>query len=122
METTRNIYDLKQRTYQYALEIIRFLATLPKDYITQTIGKQLLRSATSIGANIVEGRSSGSRKDFANFYNHALKSANESTFWLGLLKDSGRAPNEAVRSHLDETTQLSKILASCLITARGKRS
>ncbi len=47
----KKVYDLKKRTYLYALEIIRFLEGLPRDYVTQTIGKQLLRSATSIGAN-----------------------------------------------------------------------
>lgn len=75
------VYDLKKRTYLYALEVIKFLGSLPKDYIADTIGRQLLRSATSIGANIVEAQASSSKKDFANFYNYALKSANESKFW-----------------------------------------
>ena len=86
------VYNLKKRTYIYALDVIKFLEDLPKDYISQTIGKQLLRSATSIGANIIEAQASSSKRDFANFYSHSLKSANESKFWLGLLKDSNRAP------------------------------
>jgi four helix bundle protein len=56
------VYDLKKRSYIYALDAIKLLEGLPKDYISQTIGKQLLRSATSIGANIVEAQAASSKK------------------------------------------------------------
>jgi len=79
---------LKHRAYQYSIKLIEFLDTLPQDTSTEVIGKQLLRSATSIGANIVEAKSASSRRDFTNFYSHALKSANESLYWLGLLRDA----------------------------------
>jgi four helix bundle protein len=115
------VYDLKKRAYIYALDVIKFLEGLPKDYITQTIGKQLLRSATSIGANIVEAQAASSKKDFANFYRHSLKSSNETKFWLNLLKDSGKATNEKVNPILQETNELSNILASCILTIRGKK-
>jgi four helix bundle protein len=114
------VYDLKKRTYSYALEVIKFLEGLPKDHISQTIGKQLLRSGTSIGANIVEAQASSSKKDFANFYSYSLKSANESKFWLGLLRDSGKAPSDTVHSILNETNELSNILASSILTMKGK--
>ena len=120
MRTETKVYDVKQRTYLYALDIIRFLDTLSRDYVTQTIGKQLLRSATSIGANVVEAKASSSKKDFANFYNHSLKSANETKFWLGLLHDSGKAASQHVKPLLDETAELSNILASSLLTMREK--
>lgn len=114
-------YDLKKRTYLYALEIIRFLESLPKDYISQVIGKQLLRSATSIGANIIEAQAASSRKDFINFYNHALKSANESKFWLGLIKDSGKASPDMTASLLNETSELANILGASILTMKGKK-
>lgn len=120
--TTVKAYDLKQRTYLYALEVIKLLEALPGDYIARTIGKQLLRSATSIGANVLEARASSSRKDFANFYSYALKSANESIFWLSLLKDTGKASSERIQPILDETHELSKILASSLLTMKGRRT
>ena len=115
------VYDLKKRTYIYALDVIKFLEGLPKDYISEIIGRQLLRSATSIGANIVEAQASSSKKDFANFYSHSLKSANESKFWLGLLKDSGKASSDKVGSILNETNELSNILASSILTMKGKK-
>ena len=68
--------------------MIEFLDTLPKDTSSQVIAKQLLRSATSIGANIVEAEGASSKRDFTNFFSHSLKSANESLYWLGLLRDA----------------------------------
>jgi four helix bundle protein len=115
------IYDVRERAYCYALEIVKFLETLPNDYIAQAMGKQLLRSATSVGANIVEAKASSSKKDFANFYSYSLKSANESKFWLGLLQDAGKVDRTRVRPLLDETHELSNILAASLLTMRGKR-
>jgi four helix bundle protein len=114
-------YDLKKRTYSYALEIIKFLTILNGDYITQTICKQLLRSATSIGANITEARSSSSKRDFANFYSYALKSANETKFWLGLLRDSGKISVGKIQPLLDEVSELTNILASSILTIKGRK-
>jgi four helix bundle protein len=83
--------DLKQRAYKYSIKVIGFLDTLPQDMSTNIITNQLLRSATSIGANLVEAKGSSSKKDFTNFFNHALKSANESLYWLGLLRDAKKS-------------------------------
>lgn len=88
---------------------------------TQIIARQLLRSSTSIGANIVESHGSSSKKDFANFFSYALKSANESKYWLGLLRDSNKAPQDETNRLLQETIELSNILAASLMTIRGKR-
>ena len=121
MRTETKVYDVRERTYRYALEVLKFLETLPDDYITRTIGKQLLRSATSVGANVAEAKGSTSKRDFANFYSYSLKSANESKFWLGLLRDGGKAPVDRVKPLLDETFELSSILASSLMTMHGKK-
>ena len=115
------IFDVKERTYRFALEVIRFLRQLPDDHVARTIGQQLLRSATSIGANIVEAQACNSKKDFANFYTYALKSANESKFWFGLLKDSGVVTAERVSPLLSETCELANILAASILTLKGKR-
>ena len=116
------IYDLKKRTYAYALDIIKFLESLARDYISREIGGQLLRSATSVGANIIEAQASSSRKDFANFYSHSLKSANESKFWLSLLKDSNKAPVDKTNLLLNETSEIANIVASSILTLKGKRN
>lgn len=119
--TTKNSKDnLKYRSYIYAIDIIKLVANLPKNLVGDTIGKQLLRCGTSIGANIVEAQSGTSRKDFINFYSHALKSANESKFWLCLLRDSTSIDNKKIESLLDETAQIANMLAKSILTLKGK--
>ena len=114
--------ELKKRTYLYALNIIKFIDVLNKnDLVVQIISKQLLRSATSIGANIIEAQAGSSKKDFTNFFSHALKSANESKFWLGLLRDSKKGNQEEIEKLLQETIELSNILGSSILTLKGKK-
>lgn len=115
------IYDVRERTYRYALQIVKFLETLPRDYIAQTMGKQLLRAATSVGANIVEAKAASSKRDFVNFLQYSLKSANESKFWLGLLQDSEKADRQQTKALLDETHEISSILAASVLTLKGKK-
>lgn len=113
--------DVKTRSYRFALNTIGFLDRLPRDGIVREISRQLLRSSTSIGANIIEAQASSSRRDFANYFNHALKSANETKFWLGLLRDSGKGQQTEVDVLLQESTEISNILGASLLTLRGKR-
>ena len=111
---------LKDRTYQYSIKMIEFLDNLPKDNSAQIISKQLLRSATSIGANIVEAQASSSKKDFTKYFNYSLKSANESVYWLNLLKDTKKINNNQIEYLLNETEEFAKILGSGILTLKGK--
>ncbi len=113
--------ELKHRSYQYSIKMIEFLDNLPKDASTKIITKQLLKSATSIGANIVEAKGASSKKDFTNFFSRALKSANESLYWLGLLRDAKKINNTQLEYLLNETKELASILGSSILTLRGKR-
>ena len=111
---------LQDRTYQYSIKVIEFLDALPKDTSTGVITNQLLRSATSIGANIIEAQASSSKRDFTNFLTHSLKSANESSYWLGLLKDARRINNPQLTYLLQETKELSNILGSSILTLKNR--
>jgi len=111
---------LKDRTYQYSIKMIEFLDSLSKDSSTQIISKQLLKSATSIGANIVEAQASSSEKDFTKYFNYSLKSANESVYWLNLLKEAKKINNNQIEYLLNETKELAKILGSSILTLKGK--
>jgi four helix bundle protein len=113
--------ELKHRAYQYSIEIIEFVDSLPKNVTVSVITKQLLRSATSIGANSVEAKGAGSKKDFTNFFGHSLKSANESLYWLGLLRDAKKINNTRLDCFLKETKELANILGSSILTLKGKR-
>jgi four helix bundle protein len=113
--------EFQKRAYNFALEIIKFIDKLPKNNSCDTIGNQLLRSATSIGANVIEASAASSKRDYTNFFNHALKSANETKFWIGLLRDSGKADKNTTNKLLQEVTEIANILASSIITLKGKR-
>lgn len=119
-KNSKHKIKLKDRTYQYSIKMIEFLDNLPKDNSAQIISKQLLRSATSIGANIVEAQASSSKKDFTKYFNYSLKSANESVYWLGLLKDAKRTNNNQIEYLLNETKELAKILGSSILTLKSK--
>jgi four helix bundle protein len=108
--------DAKVRTYRFALDIIKLVDSLPAGRTSMLIGDQLLRSGTSIGANIIEAQAGSSRKDFRNFLNHALKSANETRFWLALLRDSGKKPKTQIDPLLGEAKEISNILGASIVT------
>ena len=111
----------KQRLYKFTLELIEFLDKLPKDNVSRRIGDQLLRSGTSIIANYIEGQAASSKKDFTNYFNTSLKSANESKLWLALLRDSKRAKAEDVSCFLKELDEIANIFASSILTLKGKK-
>ena len=115
-------FDLKKRVYFHALDVIRLLDKLPRDYVSGTIAKQLIRSATSIGANLIEAQSSSSRKDFLNYYQYSLKSSNESRYWLALLRDSGKIGRDTAGRFIQETKKVSNILASIILKLKYKNS
>jgi four helix bundle protein len=113
--------EFKKRLYSFSLKLIQFLDKLPNDSISKRLSDQLLRSGTSILANYIEGQSASSKKDFTNYFNTSLKSANESEVWLALLRDSGRAKPEDIGWFLNELDEISGIFASSILTLKGKK-
>lgn len=113
--------DLRYRSYQFSLSVIGFVSSLPNKRIYWIITDQLLRSATSIGANIIEAKASSSRRDFIKFYQISLKSANETIYWLNLLKGSDMVTSKKLKLLIKEAEELSKMLGSSLLTLKGKK-
>ncbi len=113
--------DFKARVYNWVLKIVRFVDSLPKSSINDVMGKQLLRSSTSVIANYVEANSASSKKDFINFFTHALKSANESKVWLALFGDVNNTNKKNTTSLALELNEISKIIASSILTMKGKK-
>ncbi len=112
--------DFKRRLYDWVLKLIRMIDVLGKDSVSLVMGKQLLRSGTSILANYVESNSASSKRDFINFFTYSLKSANESKVWLTLLKDTGKGNLKELKWLLDELNQIANILATSILTLKGK--
>ena len=116
--------EFKVRIYKYILRLVKFLSALPKAPVIREIISQLMRSGTSIGANYFEAQSASSKRDYQNFFNHSLKSANETKFWLAILRDSGLVSKHLQKECdwlLQETKELAKIFASSILTLKGKR-
>ena len=101
-----NNSDFKQqlirRSFTLARKIIVLVDKFPKKRSAWVIADQLLRSATSIGANIIEAQAASSKRDFVNFLNHALKSGNETKFWLALARDLDSQLSEEINELLKE--------------------
>ena len=113
--------EFKKRLYQFVLRLIRLINFIPKSMTNEVIGKQLLRSGTSILANFIEAHSASSRKDFTNFFTHSLKSANESKVWLALLKDTKQGNPAEVANLLKELIEIANILAASILTLKKKK-
>ncbi len=113
--------EFKKRLYKFTLDLIEFIDKLPKDNTTNRICDQLIRSGTSIIANYIEGQSASSKKDFTNYFNHCLKSSNESKLWLSLLKDSKRANVNDADILINELKEISNIFASSILKLKGKK-
>lgn len=114
------VINLQKRSFLFSVEIIKFAEKLGKDRAVYIIIDQLLRCATSIGANIIEAQSASSRKDFTNFYHIALKSANETKYWLMLLLYTRKSNENSMQPLLDELDQICRILVKSLLTLKGK--
>lgn len=112
--------NVKVRAYNFSIEIIVFVNELPNKRAFWVIGDQLLRAATSIGANMIEAQASSSKREFINFYQIALKSANETKYWLCLLRDSYHELRLRCAELLREATETSNMLGSSILTLKGK--
>lgn len=114
--------DIKIRSYNFAIKIIHYLDSENIKTIFYSFVDQLLRSSTSIGANLIEGKSAHSKKDFIKFYEIALKSANESKFWICLLRDGLRLNKSELNKLLAEAIEISNIIASIIIKLKETKS
>ncbi len=110
--------DLKQRTKRFALRIIELYSGLPQGVVFQVIGKQLLRSGTSVGANYREATRARSKAEFAAKASLSLQELDETAYWLELLVER-RKPDQETSDLLKETSELTAIFATMVKNARN---
>jgi|SRR3989338_8340655 len=115
--------DIKERTFAFALEIVRLCQTLDgKRGPARTLGRQLLRSGTSIGANVEEAQAGQSQADFISKYNIALKEARETIYWLRLLDASEECSDGACKTLSQEAGEIARIIGSIIVnTKKGSK-
>ena len=113
--------DIPTRAFDFGVRIIRLCRHMDaKPGTSRTLASQILRSGTSIGANVEEGQAAQSKADFIAKYSIALKEARETAYRLRLLVASGVIPPRRVQLLLDECNQLCKMLARAILTARRR--
>jgi four helix bundle protein len=113
-DNKQKLRDLKERTKDYALRIIRLFGALPKHTIGQVIGKQLLRCGTSVGANYREAIRARSRSEYAAKLQIALMELEETLYWLELLEGAQIFPAIKLAGLRSETSELSAIFVSLI--------
>ena len=112
---------MKERTKEFALKVVRLYASLPTSVIAQTLGKQVLRSGTSVGAHYREAVRSRSDAEYISKVEGALQELEESGYWLELLADSGVCKAEAVAALRREAGELTAMLVACAKKAKSKK-
>ena len=113
---------LKNRTKTYALRIIKLYQALPKSGETQGIGKQILRSGTSVGAQYREACRAKSQADFINKMEGSLQELDETGYWLELLTESQIVPAERLADLQKESNKLTAIFVTSVKTAKKNRN
>jgi four helix bundle protein len=113
-------YDLLPRTKMFARRIIRLYCSLGKtDVVAQVLGKQVLRSGTSVGANYREANRARSKAEFISKMGDCLKEADETLYWLELLTDEKIVPATKLQSLLTESNELVAIFITIIKKARS---
>jgi len=111
--------DLKSRTKEFALRIIKMYCALPKTTVAQVPGKQVLRSGTSVGANYREANRARSKGEFVSKMGDCLKELDETAYWLELLVESGIVQQRTMAELLNETGQLTAIFVTIINKAKN---
>ena len=118
--TTETPQDLRTRTTEFALKFVRLYTSLPKSTEAQVLGKQVLRSGTSVGAHYREGHRAKSDADIVNKFGILLQELDDTDFWLDLLVKADIVPAVKVASLIKETNELIAIFTT-IVTKIKKR-
>lgn len=110
--------DIRDRTRKFAVRIIKLTKELKKHNIDYPLVRQVLRSGTSVGANVREGKASSSKKELMRFYEIALRSANETEYWMEILEEGYELNQELMKNDKNELTEISKVLGAIIVNLK----
>ena len=110
-------YDIRERTLQFAVRVIQAIRRLPEDAATRVLAYQLVRAATSVGANVEEADGTESTRDFVHKMSIARKEARESRYWIRIVRAS-IVDDENWNSLQQESEELARILSAIINSAR----
>ena len=112
--------DLKERTKKFALRIIRLYTALPKTAEAEVIGKQILRSGTSVGAHYAESQRGKSNADFIGKLQIALQKLEETIYWLELIIEADIFPEKRIKPLIEETNELIAMLTTTVLKVKSR--
>ena len=121
MKQEQSRQDLGKRTKDFALRVIRLYAALPKTPEAQVIGKQLLRSGTSVGAHYREARRAKSDADFVSKVEGALQELDETAYWLELLAESSIVKPDRLKPLTDECEELIAMFVTMVKNVKNRK-
>lgn len=121
VEENLAVYNIKHRAFYFAKEVVLFIGKLKYERIYFSLFDQLVRSVTSIRANLVEGIAGSSKNDFVKFNIIALKSANETKYWLCLIRDTMEINKTSLERFIKEADEISRIIASIVINSKKNK-
>ncbi|MCU0339179.1 MAG: four helix bundle protein [Spirosomaceae bacterium] len=113
--------DLKLRTKQFSLRVIKLVQSLPNDKVSDVLGKQLIRSGTSVGANYRSACRAKSQADFINKIHICEEEADESSYWMELLAESELMPLNRLENLMKESNELTAIFSASVLTAKQNK-
>ena len=114
--------EMKLRTKKFVLRIIKLVSSLPNTFVATTIGKQLLRSGTSVGANYRSACRARSTADFLSKLGIVEEEADESIYWMELLVESKVVSDARLADLIDEASQIVSIIVAAIKTSKQKRN
>ena len=114
-------FDLKARTKKFAVTVVNLVKTFPEKKVYWIIGDQVLRAATSVGANYRAACRSKSKNDFSYKINIVLEEADETCFWLELLEEAELVDPKIIKPIWKEANELTAIFSKALITAKSSK-
>lgn len=113
-----NADELRARTRAFSLRVVKLVQSLPQNMVSDVLGKQVLRSATSVGANYRAACRAQSDAMFISKLSIVVEEADETVYWLELIRDAGLIKAELLAELIDESEQILKIMASSRKTAK----
>lgn len=114
-------FDIRERTFEFAVQVVRLVGRLPRTVTGIEIGRQVVRSATSIGSNVEEADAAESKRDFVHKMSIAHKEARETRYWLRI-SQAGLVDDEEVQALIQESDELVRILYTIVKNARQSPS
>jgi len=116
-----NADELRARTRKFALRVVKMVQVLPRNAVADVLGKQVLRSATSVGANYRAACNATTRPTFLHKMSIVVEEADETVYWLEMIRDAEIIKAEKLADLINEAEQILKIMSASLKTARQNR-